>query len=239
MSIFSYEPNAVLPNIWTNSNLNQTMFFNKIGPKCTLNCKKSDLNRRGKKICLSCCLTVITASSNPSWKQAIFSIIPPDFGQNQTFECKIQPFSDHFPQKSPISDQSPRKLDHLGTLLMLELMSYALTSTPIVLLTVQTLSFWDFSLISTMPSVISYLTKVNMASNITDIGNPSCFWSIIVLIKGCFRSMVLFGQLLCWSKVFFDPWLFSIKSCLLSKVLSYIWGHVPSKIVFCWSKVNS
>ena len=109
----------------------------------------------------------------------------------------------------------------------------------IVLLAIQTLSFWDFSLISTMPSVISYLTKVNMASNITDIGNPSYFWSIIVLIKGCFRSMVLFGQLLCWSKVFFDPWLFSIKSCLLSKVLSYIWGHVPSKIVFCWSKVNS
>ena len=38
--------------------------------------------------------------------------------QNRTFERKIGPFSDQFAPKSPIADQSPRKSDLVGTLLM-------------------------------------------------------------------------------------------------------------------------
>ena len=38
--------------------------------------------------------------------------------QNRTFERKIGPFSDQFAPKSPIADQSPRKSDLVGTLLL-------------------------------------------------------------------------------------------------------------------------
>ena len=46
----------------------------------------------------------------------ILCVISPNFCQNQTFECKIRPFSDLFVQKCPISDQSPKKSDLYGTL---------------------------------------------------------------------------------------------------------------------------
>ena len=46
----------------------------------------------------------------------ILAIISPNFCKNQTFEWEIRPISDLFVQKGPISDQSPKKLDHLGSL---------------------------------------------------------------------------------------------------------------------------
>ena len=51
-----------------------------------------------------------------SSKQWILSVISVHFSQIQAFECKIGPFLDLFAQKSLISDQSPRKSDHLGAL---------------------------------------------------------------------------------------------------------------------------
>ena len=56
------------------------------------------------------------ASLISSSKQLISSVISPHFGQNQTFECKIRPFSDLLAQKGPILDQSLRNSDQVGTL---------------------------------------------------------------------------------------------------------------------------
>ena len=88
----------------------------KIGPKCAPNGKKSDFNRKYNKIHFVWPLITINPSLISCSKQLIISVISLHFGQNQTFGCKIRPFSDLFAQKGPISDQGPRKLDHLGTM---------------------------------------------------------------------------------------------------------------------------
>ena len=83
----------------------------KIGPKCAPNGKNQTLT-----VNFVWPLITINPSLISCSKQLIISVISLHFGQNQTFGCKIRPFSDLFAQKGPISDQGPRKLDHLGTL---------------------------------------------------------------------------------------------------------------------------
>ena len=65
-----------------------------------------------------CTDSLITLSCTTVWKQYSTGQVDVVANlQNRTFECKIVLFSDKFAPKSPISDQSPRKSDLVGTLI--------------------------------------------------------------------------------------------------------------------------
>ena len=70
----------------------------KIGPKCGPNGKKSDFTRYCKKIHFVQPLKTLSALLKSCSKEVILGVFSPHLCQNQTFECRIRPFSDLFVQ---------------------------------------------------------------------------------------------------------------------------------------------